>query len=92
MREAIETIEEGRALTRQYLAARAVERRGLTGRLLLAVRTGEDEQKRCLRWRIENLGSSPAGGLPRYCRQADMCRDLARLSLEQPASPDSGTR
>jgi hypothetical protein len=92
MREAIETIEEGRTLTRQYLTARFVERRGITGRLLLAVRTGEHEQKQCLRWRIDNLGSSAAGRLPRYCRQADMCRDLGRLSLEQPASLASGAR
>ena len=89
MRETIETIEEGRTLTRQYLAVRFAERRRITGRLLLAVRTGESEQKRCLRWRIDNIGSSPAGGPPRYCRQADMCRDLGRLSLERPASPAS---
>lgn len=86
VRETIETIEEGRTLTRQYLAARRIEQRGITGRLLVTVRNGESEQKRCLRWRIETLGSTPAGGPPPYCRQTELCRDLSRLSLERPAS------
>ena len=92
MRETGMAIEDRRTLTRQYLAARFVERRRLSGRLLLAVRTGEEEQKQCLRWRIEKLGSSPAGVLPAYCRKVDTCRDLGRLFPEHPATLASGPR
>ncbi len=79
MREAIATIEEERAQTRQHVTARIGERRQLRGQLLLAMRTGEVEQKRCLQWRIQNADFPAARREPGSCRRTDQCRDLGQL-------------
>ena len=77
MRETIVAIEDDRTAARRYLAAQFAERRGHTGRLLLTIRMGAIEQNRCLLWRLEKRGSSPAVGLPAHCQKVAACRDLS---------------
>jgi len=79
MRESIAAIEEGRERTLAYLSKRVDERRGITGQLPLTLQIGEQEQKRCLRWRLENLDIPEAGPEPRYCQRTERCKDLSHL-------------
>ena len=85
MREVANTNEESLNRVRRYLVARGYlsgAQRGVAAQLELTVRSGQDDERRCLEWRANNLEAVLAGrDEPQFCRQTNKCGDLSRLAM-----------
>jgi hypothetical protein len=84
MRDVGKTNEDGLNRVKRYLAARGYlsgGQPGLTSQMEVAARSGEDDMRRCLEWRMNNLDAVLAGREPQFCKQTDKCGDLSRLPM-----------
>jgi hypothetical protein len=84
IREAYSTNENGLKQTKRYLLARGYlsgAQQGIVPQLLFTVKSGEDDQRRCVTWRMNNLEAVLEGRKPQFCKQADKCGDFSRLPM-----------
>jgi hypothetical protein len=77
--------EDGLSRVKKYLAARGFLSGGqprLISQIEVAVRSGEDDVRRCLDWRMSNLEAFLAHrDEPQFCKQTDKWGDLSRLPM-----------
>jgi hypothetical protein len=85
MREAAKAREDGLNRVKRYLAARgylSATQPGHVSQMELAARSGEDDGRRCLNWRMNNLQAVlERQDEPEFCKQTDKCGDLSRLPM-----------
>jgi hypothetical protein len=85
MRKANKSNEGGLSRVKKYLAARGYlsgGRPGLPSQMEVAANGGEDDVRRCLDWRMNNLEAFLAHrDQPQFCKQTDKCGDLSRLPM-----------
>jgi hypothetical protein len=85
MRDTAKANEDELNRVKRYLAARgylSATQRGLVSQMELAARSGEDDGRRCLDWRMNNLQAVLDGrDEPQFCKQTDKCGDLSRLPM-----------
>jgi hypothetical protein len=85
MRDVGKTSEAGLNRVKRYLAARGYlfgAQPALVSQMELAARSGEDDERGCLEWRMNNLEAVLAGrNEPQFCKQRDKCGDLSRLPM-----------
>jgi|HubBroStandDraft_6_1064221.scaffolds.fasta_scaffold19372_1 hypothetical protein len=83
--EAEKAEEEGLNRVKRYLTARGYlssAQRGVAAQLEFTVRSGEDDERRCLEWQMNNAEAVSAGrDEPQFCKQTDKCADLCRLPM-----------
>jgi hypothetical protein len=85
LRNASKSNEDGLSSVKKYLAARGYlsgGRPGLASQMEVAANGGEDDVRRCLDWRMNNLEAFLAHrDQPQFCKQTDKCGDLSRLPM-----------
>ena len=85
MREAGKTSEDGLNRVKRYLAARGYlsgAQLGLVSQMELAAGSGENDERRCMEWRINNTQAVlERRDEPQFCNQTDKCGNLSRLPM-----------
>lgn len=85
MRKANKSNEDGLSRVKKYLAGRGYlsgGQPGLTSKMEVAAKGGEDDVRRCLDWRMNNLEAFLAHrDQPQFCKRTDKCGDLSRLQM-----------